>query len=323
MDPWTPKQDIFLTACVILGISLSWVRDNCVEANTDEQRPIIPLSRYEWARKVRKPNIVQALRARRNDGAPSRKLPMVPSDYDLNDVVTLVDSDTPPLPKFTKLHYQSQFPSGPVWKSPAKMPKSQNSPKRSPVKSVRKPAPKHKDSSVDEEISALTSGLTIDEEAKIPEVDVDNELFTKVIDLKDGVIYDQGIFAGRLNEVYTASDKKMWKDAYQVLVPLSGNQLNALMLNQIAGLVRTSEGEYGIHLKSPIDFNRSVLDCPTVGCVTDEMFGEHKNREGGLAAALEEKVYDGEAEHYSHTLLILPDHQIDPNPTDDSIQRTT
>ena len=316
----------FLSAAILTGTPLSYIRDHLVELETGlpilSQEDYINVKNIQWRSTSRSLNRFRAEQS-------TVKLPthrnchykIVPESFRFSKIVNIAKNSKEKLPVFTQEHYKSQFlktnelstPSDesktaettimstrtPTQSSNMRKGKSKKTPPRNIVTST----------DIDDTASRLSGmGLSVraQKNAKFEEVDPDSDRYHDVLELAEGIDNPGDIYVRLLNQVHTMDDF-YWMQALQVIIPVYGPLLNSKVSKTKFKLVLTNDGRKAVEMASPMSYERQVEDARVIEFDNHEQFGKHDERyvahTSTLAIKITETPKDG---NVRYTLLLLP-----------------
>lgn len=347
---WDKRKQTVLSASIITGTSLKFLRKHCVDVQTGG--PFYPPEDTDSIRTLKQRATGRSLEAFRRlaqrgpDKLPTSGFEPVPLSFRFENYIQIAAGSKETLPTFTREHYLSQFtspisstssvhsktvPVEPVTMPPTVLPTKARSPttkartskktnrgrsqvragSKTPPRAPRPPPSSDDVSDIASNLSKLGLSLKEQKNAKYALVDAqDKSIYDDTFELVDGIDNSYDIYARLLPHV-KCKDGSMWMTIYQLIIPIVGFALNAAFLDTSMRLVRTACGRKAVELSSYISYNRMAADADAIAFDCEETFGASDGRESGLAGTLVAKK-NGEPKggYIRRILLILPDEHV-------------
>ena len=322
LDNWSPVHRELLTASILSGTSLRFIRDHLAEKGTGV--PILPEKEYLAVRSNKWRALNRQLKrfqvdfsssssgSTKRPGALSTTYEVVPKTFKFSNIVQLKAGSKEELPVFTSQHYQRQFLKPDASKSLLKnMSRSKAKGRSGRTRQSLTPPRSVNADSVDDVASTLSKmGLSIKDQrnAKYAVVDPNDPKYQDVVMVTDGISNPWDIDARLLHDVPTESKNHMMQ-AFKLTIPVHGTLLNAGLVNTKFRLVVTEDDRKAVEMESPVCFERYNIDADMIEMDSEAAFGKHEGREVALKTTTSEKVAakpkDGPLIRY--TLILLPD----------------
>ena len=341
LDDWDFR--ILLTAAILTGTPLSFIRDNLAVKGTGvpvlRGEDFVAIRANKWRSLQRQLKRFQAESSGnqkpKRPGALSTSYEVVSPHFKFSDIVELKADSTKELPVFTSRHYKLQF------NTPVSLPKNMSRRKRSAVK--RSPAtgrarqavtpPRNVNTEVEDVASTLSKmGFSVADQrnAKYAVVDINDTKYQDVINVNDGISNPGDVDARLLYDVPTPSNNDMMQ-VFKLTIPVHGTRLNEGVVDTKFWLVVTEDGRKAVEMESPVCFDRYHRDAEIIEIDCEDAFVKHEGRETALKTTTAEKMavaVKRKSKIINYTLFILPDgvereETADPEDEDSEIEAGT